>query len=51
MSEGALVARTALPLEFTPYDIGEDWILGRELDELDVEHVRLYGIRKTATAT
>jgi hypothetical protein len=45
-AEGARVARIVLPPQFTPYDIGPDWILGRELDELDVEHVRLYGITR-----
>lgn len=40
--DGARVARIALPERFTPYDIGRDWILGRQLDELDVEHVRVY---------
>jgi hypothetical protein len=47
--DGALIARIALPSRFTPYDIGEHWILGRELDDLDVEHVRLYGIRRSAS--
>ncbi len=42
--EGTLVARVALPDKFTPYDIGADWIAGRELDELDVEHVRVYRV-------
>jgi len=44
--DGTAVARLALPGRFTPYDIGEDWIVGRELDELEVEHVRLYGITR-----
>ncbi|MEX2285159.1 MAG: hypothetical protein WEE89_21915 [Gemmatimonadota bacterium] len=44
---GARVARMVLPRQFTPYDIGDDWILGRELDELDVEHVRLYAIHRS----
>ena len=45
-STGARIARVAMSRRFTPYDIGPDWILGRELDELDVEHVRLYPLRK-----
>ncbi|MGH7503081.1 MAG: hypothetical protein ACREL7_15245 [Longimicrobiales bacterium] len=44
--DGGLLARIALPERFRPFDIGEDWILGLELDELDVEHVRLYRIVK-----
>ena len=38
------LARIALPERFTPFDIGADWILGREPDELDIEHVRLYRV-------
>jgi hypothetical protein len=45
-ADGARVARIVLPRLFTPYDIGEDWILGRELDDLDIEHVRLYAITR-----
>jgi hypothetical protein len=43
-SDGGVIARIALPERFIPYDIGSDWIMGRELDELDVEHVRSYRI-------
>jgi hypothetical protein len=43
-ADGAVLARIQLPEQFRPYDIGEDWILGREPDELDVEHVKLYPI-------
>ena len=46
--EGARIARLVLPRRFTPYDIGEDWIMGRELDDLDVEHVRQYAIQRSA---
>jgi hypothetical protein len=44
---GAVLARIVLPERFTAYDIGASWILGRELDELDVEHVRLYRLVKS----
>ncbi len=44
--EGRVLARIALPERFRPFDAGEDWVLGRETDELDVEHVRLYRIVK-----
>lgn len=30
------------------HDIGADWILGVQKDELDVEHVRMYPLRKPA---
>jgi hypothetical protein len=42
--DGGVLARIALPERFLPFDIGADWILGRELDDLDVEHMRLYPI-------
>lgn len=41
---GAVAARILLPDRFRPFDIGPDWILGRYLDDLDVEYVRLYRI-------
>lgn len=41
-AEGAQVGRVVLPAAFRPFDIGEDWVLGRETDDLEVEHVRLY---------
>jgi hypothetical protein len=44
---GAFVARITLPARFTPYDIGDDWILGGEPDELDVEHMRMYALRRS----
>ncbi|MGH8437168.1 MAG: hypothetical protein ACRERX_22505 [Pseudomonas sp.] len=45
--EGSLLARIALPDRFTPYDIGADWIAGKELDELDVEHARVYWLTRS----
>jgi len=42
--DGRALARIALPARFVPFDIGADWILGREPDELDIEHVRLYRV-------
>jgi hypothetical protein len=44
--DGGVLARIVLPASFRPYDIGEDWILGRELDELDVEHLRMYRVMR-----
>lgn len=38
---GAILARIALPERFRPFDIGEDWVLGRWTDDYDVEHVQL----------
>jgi hypothetical protein len=48
-SQGMMIARILLPPAFAPFEIGDDWILGRELDDLDVEHVRIYGIRRSAS--
>lgn len=45
-ADGRILARIALPEGFTPYYAGHDWIIGRALDELDVEHVQLYRILK-----
>lgn len=40
--EGRLLGRVDLPSGFTVYEIGGDYVLGRRMDELDVEHVELY---------
>jgi len=44
--DGGVVSRIVLPPRFRPFDIGEDWILGRELDEFDVEHIMIYPLLK-----
>jgi hypothetical protein len=44
--EGRLIARVRMPERFQPMHIGADFVLGVERDELDVEHVRLYRLRK-----
>lgn len=40
--EGRAIARIQLPAGFRVQEIGADYVLGIERDELDVEHVRLY---------
>lgn len=40
--DGRVRAVAELPARFTPYWIGEERVLGRWRDELDVEHVRVY---------
>jgi len=40
--DGALAARIVLPEKFRPLEIGDDYILGRELDDMDAERVRVY---------
>lgn len=42
--EGRLLGQIDLPYRFTVYEIGSDYVLGRRVDELDVEHVELYGL-------
>jgi hypothetical protein len=42
--EGIYVGRLEVPDRSTVLDIGEDWILLRTLDDLDVERVVLYGL-------
>jgi hypothetical protein len=37
-----------MPRRFFPYAIGEDWVLGVEWDDLDVEYVVLYPLLKDA---
>lgn len=48
--DGEQIGRVDLPGDFRPFDIGDDWILGRETDELEVEHVRLYVLEVPETA-
>jgi hypothetical protein len=47
-AEGRFVARIALPAGLRVHDIGDDWLLGVERDDLDVERVRLYHLRRHA---
>ena len=46
-SDGRAIARIRLPEHLRVYDIGQDYVLGRESDDLDVEHVRMYRLRRT----
>ena len=48
---GAWLGTVAVPAGFGPWDIGEDWILGVEKDELDVEHVVVYPLIKASAAS
>jgi hypothetical protein len=45
-ADGRFLGAVAFPERFTPYQIGDDFILGRWQDELDVEHVLLYELIK-----
>lgn len=44
--EGVWLGTVVLPDRFDLYDIGDDYVLGRWRDDLDVEHVRLYALIK-----
>jgi hypothetical protein len=40
------IANVGMPVGFTPYQIGTDYVLGRWLDDLEVEHVQMYELIK-----
>jgi hypothetical protein len=42
---GRAVGRLALPPDVEPLDFGNQWILARRLDSLDIATVALYDIR------
>jgi hypothetical protein len=44
--DGSMIARLSMPGGFLPTQIGDDFVLGITRDELDVEHVRLYGLHR-----
>lgn len=46
--EGRWLGAVETPVGLKIHDIGPDWILGVQKDELDVEHVRMYPLRKPA---
>lgn len=48
--EGAVTGTVTLPLSFEPLEIADDYVLGRWRDELDVEHVRMYELRREGGA-
>jgi hypothetical protein len=43
---GAWLGSLTVPERFSPYVIGGDWVLGVEWDDLDVEYVAMYPLRK-----
>ncbi len=44
--EGLLVAQVTTPASFEPHEIGPDYILGRFMDEVDINYIRLYELQK-----
>ena len=45
--EGRAIGRVRLPKRFTLHQIGPDFVLGVLPDELDVQHVVIYGLART----
>lgn len=45
-AEGRMLGAIETPIGFTIHEIGADYLLGVERDELDVEHVVMYGLIK-----
>jgi hypothetical protein len=43
---GRLLSELRTPVGFTPFQIGSDWALGRRMDELEIERIELYRLRK-----
>jgi sugar lactone lactonase YvrE len=44
--EGEWLGSVRLPARFKTFEIGEDYVLGKQLDELDVEHVQLLRLNR-----
>jgi hypothetical protein len=47
---GAFVCHGYIPEEMRLFEIGDDYLLGMEHDELGVEHVRMYGLTRPASS-
>ena len=47
-AQGAVIGRLTMPPRFRPFDIGEDVVLGRRVDDLDVEYVEMYRLDRPA---
>ncbi len=45
-SEGVMLGEVETPTRFRIYEIGSDYVLGRGLDELDVQHIQIYDLIK-----
>lgn len=45
-STGTLLGELNAPLGFEPYHIGDDFVLGKWSDELDIEYVRVYALKR-----
>ena len=45
-ADGRWLGSVVMPPDFRPYEIGMEWILGVERDEMDVQQVKLYPLVK-----
>lgn len=45
-ADGVLLGEVSVPRGFEILDVGKDYVLGRRLDDLDIEHIQLYGLLK-----
>ncbi len=45
-ADGRMLGQVITPAGFSIYEIGSDYILGRERDEWDAQHVRVYELHK-----
>ena len=41
-----MLGEVSVPGGFEILDVGKDYVLGRRLDDLDIEHIHLYGLQK-----
>ena len=44
--DGRLIARVTVPVRFLITQIGEDWVLGVQRDEMDVQYVRVHRLAR-----
>lgn len=44
--QGRWLGQVKTPARFLVFDIGADYIAGKAIDDLDVEHVRVYALNK-----
>ena len=46
--EGVWLGNVSFPDRFRPLEIGDDYVIGRFGDELDVEHIQIWELVKPA---
>ena len=48
--QGRARARIETPARFEPHEIGPDYMIGRFMDDLDINYIRLYALEKPANS-